>query len=112
MVIFAKQLEQVCRTNLFKFPNVAVKKIHVLRALINLNFDALLCVSLIYHKETLVLISAHLEKVPNSNLFEFSASRNFMNFHLVIHLGFLQLYFAKTLRWLVVTSKSTPPLLF
>ena len=37
----ARHLDQVCRTNLFKFPNVAVKKIHVFRALKNSIFDAL-----------------------------------------------------------------------
>ena len=104
MVEFAKHLDQVCRTNLFKFPNIAVRKIHAFRALIDSNFGALLCVLLIYHKETLVLISIHLEIVSNSNLFEFSASENFMNLILIIHLGFLQLYFAKILRWLVVAS--------
>ena len=106
MVEFSKHLEQVCRTNLFKFPNIAVRKIHVFRALIDSIFDALLCVLLIYHTETLVWSLSHLEKVSNSNLFEFPASGNFMKNHLVKHLGFLQLYFAKTLRWLVVTSKA------
>ena len=67
-------MEQVCRTNLFKFPNVAVNKNHVFRALMDSMFGSLLCVFLICHKEALVWILAHLEKVSNSNLFEFSVS--------------------------------------
>ena len=64
-------MEQVCRTNLFKFEFVAVKKIHVLMALNNSIFGALLCVILIYHKEALVKFLTQLENIFRSNLFEF-----------------------------------------
>ena len=68
---FAKPLEKFCRTNLFKFPNVAVKKTEVFVDLSNSIFDAHLCMSLISHKETLCKVSDQMEKVSRSNLFEF-----------------------------------------
>ena len=68
MVIFTKHLDKVCRTNLFKFPNVAVKKIYVFRALINSIFGVLFCVIIIYVIESLVKISAQKDKLHRTKL--------------------------------------------
>jgi hypothetical protein len=55
---------------LFKFPDDAVKKIHVLRALTTSIFDVLLGVIIIYDIEPLVMISAQKDKVCRTNLFQ------------------------------------------
>ena len=47
-----------------------MKKIHVLRALINSNFGALLCVIFIYVIEPLLMISTQKDKVCRTNLFQ------------------------------------------
>jgi hypothetical protein len=70
VIIFARHLDKVCRTNLFKFPNVAVKKNHVLRALTKSIFDVLLGVIIIYDIEPLVIISSPKDKVCRTNLFQ------------------------------------------
>ena len=70
MIKFARQLEQVCRTNLFQIGFVTVKKNHVLKALTNLIFDALLGVIIIYDMEPLVMISAQKGKVCRTNLLQ------------------------------------------
>ena len=89
VVFFSWPLEQVSRTNLFKLPKVAVRKNHVFRGLMDSIFDLLLCVFLIWHKEEVVAISDHLEKVCRSNLFEFSVSGIIGNSNLIRHLCFL-----------------------
>ena len=73
-------------------------------------FGLLLCVFLICHKEAVVAISDHLEKVCRSNLFEFSVSGIIGKFQLNKALVFSQQSFAKIFMWLVVTSYYTPPL--
>ena len=105
VVFFSKHLEQVSRTKLFKLPKVAVRIIHVFRALMDSIFGSLLCVFLIWHKETVVWILAYLEKVSRSNLFEFSVSEIIGKINLKKrHLVFFQSSFAKILGWLVFTS--------
>ena len=69
VVFISWHLEKVCRTNLFKIPNVAVEKNHVFRTLMDSIFGLLLCVFLIWYKEAMVWISNHFKKVSNSNLF-------------------------------------------
>ena len=70
LVLISWHLDQVCRTNLFKFPDDAVKKIHVLRALTTSIFDVLLGVIIIYDIEPLVIISSQKDKVCRTNLFQ------------------------------------------
>ena len=70
MVENSSQLELLHRTNLLKFPDDAVKKIHVLMALTNSLFDALLWVIIIYDIEKLVIISSQKDKVCRTNLFQ------------------------------------------
>jgi hypothetical protein len=72
--------------------------------LLNANFGAPFCVTLNYHKATLVYILAHLDKVSSSNLFEFLSLAFLLNFNLNKHLVFLQPKLAKILVGLVVTS--------
>ena len=86
VLFFSWPLEQVSRTNLFKLPKVAVRKNHVFRGLMDSIFDLLLCVFLIWHKEEVVAISDHLEKVCRSNLF--SVSGIIGNSNLIRHLCF------------------------
>ena len=69
MINFPKHLEQVCRTNLFHMPFVAVKEFDVLRALTNSKFGSLFCVLLICHKELLVEFLALLDKLHRTKLF-------------------------------------------
>ena len=58
-------------------PKVAVRKIHVFRGLMDSISGLPLCVFLICHKEAVVAISDHLEKVCRSNLFEFFCFWNY-----------------------------------
>ena len=95
---------------MFKLPKVAVRKIHVFRGLMDSIFGLPLCVFLICHKEAVVAISDHFEKVCRSNLFEFSVSGIIGKFQFNKALVFSQQSFAKIFMWLVVTNYYTPPL--
>ena len=95
LVMISTQEEKVCRTNLFQFGNVAVKKIYVFRGLTKSKLDAHFCVILIYHKEALCKFLDQLDKVSRNNLFEFSVSGIIGKFILIRHLIFF--FFHQTL---------------
>ena len=61
VVLISYYLEQVGRTNLFKFPKGAVKKIKVFHALMNSILSPLMGVFLIWYNKAMETIWGHLE---------------------------------------------------
>jgi hypothetical protein len=59
-------------------------------ALTNSVFGGTFCVTFIYHKETLVQVLDHLEKISRSNLFEFFRLTFLVILNLLKPLVFLQ----------------------